>query len=363
MTQLEDLIHSLITLIIRYHDSQAGVKKIIIDSDLQQASKKSRRTAIELFCDEGMDLEKQLSDLIKKSTSGYSGRHAFLSFILHEILFLKTICNQKKSLDPKQLKETIEQLAQLFIDFKKLLNTSKAKECPVNYSHFNNGPLLNCEKKISLSGLMNDARIGNKLCNSGCLLKEVLERLNIAANSTQDELELVAQNLCAEYQNTLLVPELQINTTQLKQQQDELKENLEDLNRQLQQTQTEIIKNVVKIQLLEKTVSDQVKKSSEFKSTIAQLEKTITTQAEQSFKDKATIEELEQKRSNHNTQSPEVLSEKPAIATNDAHANSTYSLFFYGNHETQKTWEGLMPFLGVADINETASRQDPIFRE
>ena len=72
--------------------------------------------------------------------------------------------------------------------------------------------------KIDLSGLKNDSYYGNKLCFSGDLLTEVLDRFIISSNSTDEEINKFAEELCTEHQNSLLVIELtQKNEAQLKQ--------------------------------------------------------------------------------------------------------------------------------------------------
>lgn len=273
MTQLDDLLNSLVTLLIRYHDSQPKIKKIISDTDHQQSRKKSRVYAINVLREDDINFKSFVTNLIKQSTSGYTGRSPFLSFILYEITFLKTLQSIKEPLDSQQLEEYKALITQLFIDFKKLLMTTKNKTCEVQYSRFSNEVVMNYERKMELSGLKKDTYIGNIFCNSGCLLnEEVLERFNILINSTDEELQLIAQNICEEYQNTLLIPELQTNFSAIKKHCNEQKTNIDSLTVQLQQTQSINKELKTRIKKLESTLSDYSNEITGYKETIAQLE-------------------------------------------------------------------------------------------
>ncbi|HBD9357381.1 TPA: hypothetical protein KLD48_002729, partial [Legionella pneumophila] len=92
----------------------------------------------------------------------------------------------------------------------------------------------NSETSISLSGVKNDGYVGGEFCNSGNLIKEeVLEALNIHINSkntaecsSDEEIKALAESLCLEHQNALLVPELlekaRILTESSQEQENEL---------------------------------------------------------------------------------------------------------------------------------------------
>jgi hypothetical protein len=108
--------------------------------------------------------------------------------------------------------------------------TPKSKTYEVKYT----SATESSETSISLSGVKNDGYVGGEFCNSGNLIKEeVLEALNIHINSkntaecsSDEEIKVLAESLCLEHQNALLVPELlekaQILSERSKEQEKEL---------------------------------------------------------------------------------------------------------------------------------------------
>ncbi|HEO1343828.1 TPA: hypothetical protein VAH47_002058, partial [Legionella pneumophila] len=128
------------------------------------------------------------------------------------------------------LEEYKKQITQLLIDLKQLMITPKSKTYEVKYT----SATENSETSISLSGVKNDGYVGGEFCNSGNLIKEeVLEALNIHINSkntaecsSDEEIKALAESLCLEHQNALLVPELlekaRILTESSQEQESEL---------------------------------------------------------------------------------------------------------------------------------------------
>jgi hypothetical protein len=209
--RIEELLYSLTTLLVRYHDSQRGVTKLITGKD--ELRKKSRTCATEIILDKDKDHKVRLDELIKECTDGYPGRKPFLHFILHEINFLKSMLEKKSSFTPDELKDYKNKVLQLLIDCKTLLQTPKSKTCEVTHSKFDNGT----DATIALSGLINDGYYGSELCNSGNLLvEEVLGTLNITVSDKDEELRTIADQLCSEHQNALKVPELEAQNVEQK---------------------------------------------------------------------------------------------------------------------------------------------------
>ncbi len=217
MTKLEDLLYSLTTVLIRYHDCQTGIKPLILENDVTLLRSKSRTYAINILQDK--DYISRLEDLIKTCTKGYPARTPFLFYLLNEIKFLKTLQDRKNSFEPDKLEEYKNQLSQLFVDLKRLLNTLKDETYEVKYSRLN-AESENSKVTIALSGLTQNAYFGKKPCRSGDLIKEeVLDTLNISStysqkeidsrNYSDSEIKIIANSICIEHQNALLVPELQ----------------------------------------------------------------------------------------------------------------------------------------------------------
>jgi hypothetical protein len=269
MTRFKDLLYSLTTVLVRYHDSQSGVDKLIVESDTQQIKTKSRKYAIDIINNPNKPCDKVLEDLINSCTKYYPDRRPFLHFLRHEIDFLKAMQTTNSSFETGKLEELKRQLRQLVIDFQYLLKTTKS----VNYN-------VTCSKKdnertpsavqISLTGLVNNSYLGNTMCNSGTILKEELfDRFSISLTSTPEEIGELMNAICDEHQNTLLVPELTKQAKQLSEKNSELIEKaspmqlkIEELEKALKEksetlkARDEVIKN------LEQRVSDLSKPAS-----------------------------------------------------------------------------------------------------
>lgn len=203
MTRLEELLHSLTAVIVRYHDSQPKVKKLVVATDENLLREKSLSCAKEIIQNKDIHFKIRLNDLIKKCLD--SGRRPFLYYILHEITSLKELLDQETSFESSRLEDYKNQITQLLIDLKLLLNTPKHKTCRITYSKTEETK----KTVIDLSGLKNDGYIGGELCNSGEILNnEVLNRFNICAYTSNERIREIAEQICMEYQRVLLVPEL-----------------------------------------------------------------------------------------------------------------------------------------------------------
>ncbi|KGP64162.1 hypothetical protein EP47_10170 [Legionella norrlandica] len=271
MTKLEELLYTLASVIIRYHDSQPKVlNKLITENNPISLRRKAIILSKEIIQDQDVEFKARLEDLIKKCTKGYSDRSPFLHFILHEISFLKSMQDRKKSFEPSQLEEYKKQIAQLLIDLKLLMITPKSKTHGVTYTKASE----DYETIISLSGLKNDGYVGGEFCNSGNLIKEeVLEALNIHINSkvpeecsSDEEIKEIASSLCMEHQNSLVVPEfLEANQRliQINQQQqkvvDTKSEQLQDTNKKILELQAKIEDQDRQIKELDQKVKEPIR--------------------------------------------------------------------------------------------------------
>ena len=94
MTRLEDLLYSLATVIVRYHDSQLKLGKLIVESDKHLGKVKSRACAVEIIQGKEIDYITRLNTVIFNCTKkiNYTEREPLLHFLLHEIIFLKSPC-------------------------------------------------------------------------------------------------------------------------------------------------------------------------------------------------------------------------------------------------------------------------------
>lgn len=233
MTKLENLIYALTAVLICYHDNQSGVKQIITESDDDIRTIKSMAYAVKVI-QEKPDFQVYLDKLIKECTKDNLLRRPLLHFILHEIVYLKSLQDRTASFDLLQLEEYKDQMTQLLVDLKELLALPKSSTYKVSYSKIQNS----AEKSIALSGLKNDGIYGNDLCKSGELLKKmVLGPLYISIHSTKMEVREIAEAICMEHQNSLLIPELSTQNLSQKQQIGEQQQTVDRLSTEHHESQ------------------------------------------------------------------------------------------------------------------------------
>ncbi len=223
MTRLDDLIISLATILVCYHDSQSQVIKPRITED-DEFRNKSRHYAVELLKD--ADYVAEIDNLNKACTSRYKGRLHFLDFIKDTIFSLKEKQNKDTPFDDNELEVYTKDIARLFIDFRELLKITKSKTYDVQLKQVNSEAT-----SISLPGLIDDSYTSSftsfispskeeRLCTSGKLTTKILlDRFNIKATSSNEEMHQIAKILCQEHQDSLLAKENQKIKAELEQSQ------------------------------------------------------------------------------------------------------------------------------------------------
>ncbi|CAM3462072.1 hypothetical protein [Legionella longbeachae] len=228
MTQLEDLIYSLATVIVRYHDSQAYTTRLVSDPDKTKLKRLSRLCAIDIIKNPEEKFDEKLTSVIKACTPGYPDREKYLTFLLNEISFLKPNLSQKTPYTSEELEEIQRQITQFFIDCRQLLKKLKTQNYEITCTSI---------KPVEIKGLINTAYTGGYFCTSGDLLiDETLNRFNISKDSSDEEIIEAASSICREYQNILLISELKSQKLELKSQKSTLElkvSELEDVNSKL----------------------------------------------------------------------------------------------------------------------------------
>lgn len=297
MIKLKDFIYSLATLIIRYHDSQPKVNKLVVETDPIVNRKKSREQAIAIMQNQETKYDQKLKTLIEACTKIYPDRKHFLAFIVHEISFLKGQLERPVAYNLEELAQFQTQVTQLLIDFKRLLHIPKDAVYTVTNSTLN-GKDSNC---VDLSGLVNNAWVGNTFCNSGLLLvEEVLARFHLTPNASNEELDDIAHGLCMENQNMLLVTELHTHKLDLEAQKlalsiqnqnnlktiSELQSDLENTKHNLEQQQ------VVYAQQIEEQQSIITGLKNTLEHTKAELDVQKIIQSQQQTTQSETIDNL-----------------------------------------------------------------------
>lgn len=320
MARLEDILNSLTTILIRYHDAQ-GIKIIITESDPILRQKKSREEAIRILQNTEPTFDKHLELLNQECTGKYPDRAPFLHYILNEVIYLKSLVERKHSFTPESLEDCKNQLAQMLIDFKYLLLTVKGSNYKVKYSTIRKNDEELSAKMISLSGLENNAYYGSKLCKSGDLLvEEIFNRLNISTTTSDEEIKELAADICTTHQNALLVPELLADKIQLTEnaivQQAQI-ESLKLSERELKQLTVEQKERIEALELAALTppvVPDTyAAKNESLILALKEAETRIRSLEENSEKDKDKIERLESSLNKANLRSVSRYPYNPSI--------------------------------------------------
>lgn len=236
MTRLEDLIYSLATVLVRYHDSQGLTVNLIDEPNESLKTLKSRKLAISIVTSDSLKFEDKLKELISNCTIKYPDRQHFLTYILNELIVLKEFHDSNTVMDHNSLLQYKSLVFQMINQFKQLLLIKKNETTAIKYSALpgNNGA------DITLNGLINTAYVGSYFCNSGILLlTEVLNRLNLSDKSLVEELECAAQDIITEHQNALLAKKTFELTNQLlscHETMDQMKkQHLEEIKSQIDQ--------------------------------------------------------------------------------------------------------------------------------
>lgn len=308
MTRLDDLIISLATILVCYHDSQK-INPCITETD--PSKNKSREFAMTLLTT--VDYENKIDQLNKECTVGYKGRLPFLDFIKDKITTLKTKQAREKPFDANELELYTNDIARLFIDFRELLKITKSKNHDMRSAKISLPGLIDDSSFTSISSSLTSFLSSDKkviLCNSGTLTTEILlDRFNVKATSSNEEMQQIAKILCQEHQDSLLAKENQKIKAELEQfqhriaEQQQVIEALEQKSIEQQSAIEALKQKTAEQQSMLKALED---KNIEQQSTIEALNNTNATQGDrikslerqlaeqQSVKDQLLSEEMDQ---------------------------------------------------------------------
>jgi hypothetical protein len=259
MKGLPDLFYSLIAVIIRYHDAHVS-EKLIIESNYSLLTSRSRAYSPQILTNTTDKYEDTLNNLVAKCTAKYDSRKHLLYYLVNEIVFLKTLLDKKESFSSSELDQYKAVITQMLLNFKQLILTPKSATCSVKYSKIDFEPT----PPITLNGLVNSGYLSDSLCFSGILFAEVLSRFNLSSTSSDEEMRDIADSLCMEHQNSLLVPELEqqkkrqakvIETEQAKITS--LNKQLKDLQKEYSAKTLQLERTLAKIKELEKPSDSQ----------------------------------------------------------------------------------------------------------
>lgn len=230
MTRLEDLIYSLATVLVRYHDSQGLTVSLVNEQDELLKAQKSRTLATSIINSDEPTFEAKLRELITKCTIKYPDRQHFLTYLLNELIVLKSIHSRTDVVQKEELPQYEALLFQILQQFKQLLTIKKNETTAIKYSTLPGSASGTAD--ITLNGLINTAYVGSHFCNSGnLLLEEVLNRLNLTDKSSNEEIQSAAQDMVSEYQNKLIADTAARAQQDLLQQLNSLKAKLEQTDK------------------------------------------------------------------------------------------------------------------------------------
>ncbi len=274
---LNDLIISLATILIRYHDSQK-INVCIAENEPAAMKKAAREYAMTLLQSEKFDQE--FARLNEECTTKYADfkRIDLLTFIKDEIKILKEVSLRttpfQESDDESansEFNEYKNKIAMLLTDFKGLLKTPKTSVYEARVKKFND-PIVT---KLGLHGMVDTVRFSNMygmlksspLCNSGELVKaELLDRFNLTELSTSSEIRMVAEHICEGHQHALMAArhrELQTTILELKEQQGQERTRFEQ-----------------ELALLEKKLQEKEEKLLELQNSTNELQRKIEAEAQ-----------------------------------------------------------------------------------
>lgn len=230
MTRLEDLLYSLTTVLIRYHDYQKNVVKEASDgSDHLEAREQSRLFAKFIIQDTQNNFKKKLNDLIINSTgNGYSQRKHFLNYLSTELVFLKNLIDNNNPIGDLRLEEYKDRISMFFKNIRTLLSIEKSKTGPIKLQDIDDEGYVKrtpepdnkiIHKTIALSGLINDDYFGGGYyCRSAELLdQEVLTRAHMGIyfdgslhipTCSDEAIAQFVSDLFTEHLNVLLIAQL-----------------------------------------------------------------------------------------------------------------------------------------------------------
>ncbi|CAM4501809.1 MAG: hypothetical protein LEGION0403_FIIPPAGN_01839 [Legionella sp.] len=234
---LNDLITSLATILIRYHDSQ-GINVCIKETETNAVKKTAREYAMKLLQSEGSDQE--FAKLNVECTKQYADykRIDLLTFIKDEIKILRELSLRTTPFleaddesTNSELDDYKNKITMLLTDFKGLLSTQKENVYEARIKRLNEPTPI----KLGLHGMIDSKRVGNifgmlkssPLCNSGDLVKvELLDRFNLTELSTASEIRIVAERICEGHQHALMAAQHKAIIDELKKQYGEEHNNL-----------------------------------------------------------------------------------------------------------------------------------------
>ncbi|QBR84009.1 hypothetical protein E3983_06370 [Legionella israelensis] len=315
LPSLSTVLNSLVTVIIRYHDSQR-VKPLV----LSRKSEDFHEKANELLKEPTDSLVGLLTNYINQCTTdiNYPERKDFLMFILYQVEYLNNVLTSEESFDTKKLKDTHEHLSQLLIDARQLLNTSKGTSYTVSWGH----------NKTLLDGLYGTY----SFCNSGTILKEeLLKRLHLRITSDDEEIKQTSQSLCNDFNNMLAAKEKNVLEKKLKESEDK-NQQLTLENEKLEEEKSQSEK---RMEVIEKELKETKDKNQQLTLEKENLEESISSQKSESRRLSHENQQLRQENTRLKNDAPKNTSSINPLMPNLFLGNPWSKPYFLGRDIAQ----------------------------
>lgn len=217
MTKIQRLAYGLISIVIKYHDSQ-NVEEKAIDAFAKKSNLERKSAEEQLFKDifllSPIELKEVLTNLINSCTTNYQERKDYLNFILDTIINLKDCCSRQEAFTSETLDSIENQLKQLFQDFILLLKSNKGTPCKVHRLS-----LCSLSKEhqnfSTLTGLLDYG--GFYFTRSGNFLNtEVMQVFKITTNAHDEDIAATAKLMCLELQTPHLIKLIELQKNEIK---------------------------------------------------------------------------------------------------------------------------------------------------
>ncbi|MFJ1268243.1 hypothetical protein ACD661_06720 [Legionella lytica] len=312
---LNDLITSLATILVRYHDSQ-GINVCIKETEPTAVKKAARDYAMKLLQLDESDQE--FARLNVECTTKYADfkRIDLLTFIKDEIKILRELSlrttpflESDDESTHSEFDDYKNKITMLLIDFKGLLITQKENIYEARIKRLNEPTPI----KLGLHGMIDSKRMGNifgmlkssPLCNSGDLVKvELLDRFNLTELSTTSEIRIVAEHICESHQHALMAAQHKAIIEGMKKQYGEeysaLSSELQDLEVKLKTKEEKLLELQNTLNELQKTREAEAQERKILEAKLSKTEEGLKETEAQLNKTEEALKEAEAKIAEQN---------------------------------------------------------------
>lgn len=197
MTRLEELYHSLATVLIRYHDIQR-TNPLVKGLDPYAPNAQYHQKTASILKDKGFAAE--LDRLNFECKGQDKDRLESLTYIKDVVLYLHTLNQRTEPFSESELEKYELLIVQLLTDLKTLLTIDKSITYKATLARVDGSTL-----SIPLKGLLDSGYVANTLCASGKVIQqEVLSKFEELTEELTDEaMREFSADLCREHDESI----------------------------------------------------------------------------------------------------------------------------------------------------------------